>query len=206
MGSRITLAALAAALLLAFALPSQAAHFDVVYVAEYDLTLCTNGCGITLAGGNDFMLLVNKGGADIGAAELSGAQFTTNSSVPDLQVIAFLNDSDPPLAPILPNEAVGGVGPLGDVLTPLLLAGETFRDTAPRQVFALEIYRSGAYNGPVTVTVTVKVGNEVATLALHFNFQTGPHDIAFRSGARASSTVPTAARPTSWGRLKAMYR
>jgi hypothetical protein len=185
---------------------AHAAHFGACYVDRYELTLCSNGCGITLAG-SDFMLFVNKGAADVGAAEFFGAQFTVTSSSPDLLVHPFINNPGPQVAPIHPNEAVGSIGFLGDVLTPLLLAGETFRNTTPLQLLAFEVERVGPYVGPVTVNVKMKVGAETAEMVMLFDFKSGPHEIKFLHGARASSFAPpVAARQASWGQLKAMYR
>lgn len=187
--------------------PVEAARFDAIYVDRYDLTLCSNGCGITLSG-SDFMLFVNKGATGVGSAEFFGAQFTVTSSSPDLKVTPFVNYPGVGLTfPIVPNEAVGGVGFLGDVLTPLLVPGETFRNTTPMQVLAFQVDRLGPYNGPVTVNVKMKVGAETAEMIMLFDFKTGPHEIHFLHGARATSSAPpTAAATTSWGRLKAMYR
>ena len=198
----------AAILALALLVPNiaRAARFDAIYVDRYQLTLCSNGCGFTLSG-SDFMLFVNKGAAEVGAAELFAAEFTVTSSSPDLEVFPFINDPGPPVAPILPNEAVGGIGFLGDVLTPLLLPGETYRNTTPGQFLAFHVSRVGSFVGPVTVNVKMKVGIETAEMVMVFDFRNGPHDIKFLRGARTSSfTPPVAARQSSWGRLKTMYR
>lgn len=205
--------------------PASPVHFDAIYVDEYDLTLpdCSE---LVLSSGNDFMWFVNKGTSDVEAPELFGTQFSVTTSVPDLQLTPFVNqpladENLNPLpypAPIHPDEAVGGLGQLGDVLTPSLLTGETYRNSAigppgfcggapcDLQVFAFQVGRVGLYNGPVTATVQMKTGLEVATLVMHFNLMTGPAEVAFKHGARASSGVPTRTQPTTWGRLKALYR
>src|SRR5262249_50956914 len=213
MTPKAALPTVCAALCLLFASPAHAAHFDAIYVDEYDLTLPDCG-GLRLSGG-DFLLFVNKGASDVEASELFGTQFSVTTSVPGLQVTPyitqFLPDSYP--APVHPNEAVGGVGPLGDVLTPLLLPGETFRNTiygdsaacqypCTLQVFTFQVKRVGQYTGPVTATIEMQTGLEAATLTLHFNLMSGPREIAFKHGARASSVPSTAATLPSGGRRR----
>jgi hypothetical protein len=204
MTPRTTLTALAAALLLSTA-PARAARFDVIHVDNVNLTLCS-GCGLTLAG-SDFALLVNKGLTDITASEFFGATFTVTSSTGDLQLQPFVNNPGSPVAPILPNEAVGSVGALGPILTTLLLPGETFRNTAGMQVIAFHVDRLGPYVGPVTCNVTMRVGSEIASFVMHVDFKLGSHQIAFPAAGRVSSVAgPTATARTTWGRLKSLYR
>ena len=197
----LSLAALAPA-------PALAAHFDVIYGDHVDLTLCLNGCGITLAGA-DFALLVNKGPTDINASEFFATSFTVQSSEPSITLIPFVNNPGPAILPIHPNEAIGSTGTLGTAIFPTLLqAGETYHNTAPLQVIAFEIERtSGSYSGPVTFNVTMKVGSEIASFAMHFDVHVGPHAIEFLTAARVSSTTgPTPVAQVSWGKLKSMYR
>jgi len=210
MTPKATLLTAYAALCLLFASPVSAAHFDAIYVDEYDLTLPDCG-GLSLPPG-DFLLFVNKGASDVEASELLGTQFSVTTSVPDLQITPYINqflpDSYP--APVHPNEAVGGVGPLGDVLTPLLLPGEIFRNTiygdsaacqypCTLQVFTFQVKRVGQYNGPVTATIQMRTGLEAASLVLHFNLMSGPREISFKHGARASSAPSTATTLPSGG-------
>src|SRR5262245_42929942 len=210
MTPKATLTAVCAGLCFLFASPAHAAHFDAIYVDEYDLTLPDCG-GLNLPPG-DFLLFVNKGASDVEASELFGTQFSVTTSVPDLQITPYINqflpDSYP--APVHPNEAVGGVGPLGDVLTPFLLPGETFRNTiygdssacqypCTLQVFTFQVKRVGQYNGPVTATIQMQTGLEAASVVLHFNLMSGPREIAFKHGARASSVPSITATLPSGG-------
>ena len=198
----------AAALSLAAIAPARAAHFDFIYYDHYDLTLCLNGCGITLAG-EDFGLIVNKGLTDINGPEFFATSFTVQSSEPSITLTPFINNPGPAVTPIHPNEAMGSGGPvLGSLLPALIQPGETYRDTSPFQVITFEVQRtSGSYAGPVTFNVTMKVGSEIASFTLHFDVHVGPHAIGFLSAARVSSqSGPTAVNRVTWGKLKASYR
>jgi len=204
-----TMLALAALSLAALApAPARAAHFDFIYYDHYDLTLCLNGCGITLAG-EDFGLVVNKGATNINGPEFFATTFTVSSSEPSIELTPFINNPGPAVTPILPNQAMGSGGPvLGSLLPALLQPGETYHDTSPFQVIAFEVQRtSGSYSGPVTFNVAMKMGAETASFTLHFDVHVGPHAIGFLSAARTSSTTgPTPVAQVSWGRLKSMYR
>ena len=197
----------AAALSLAAIAPARAAHFDFIYYDRYDLTLCLNGCGITLAGA-DFGLVVNKQATDISTAEFFATTFLVTSSEPSIQLTPFINNPGPTITPIHPNEALGGGGPLGGLLPSLLLPGETYHNTSGLQVIAFGVDRtSGNYEGPVTFNVQMKMGSEVASFTLHFDVHVGPHAIAFLGAARTSSvTGPTPVAAMTWGKLKARYR
>jgi hypothetical protein len=188
---------------------ADAAHWDFIYTDRIDVTLCTNGCGITLAG-TGYALLVNKGTTDISASQLFGATYTVESSEPSIRLWPFVNNPGPPVAPIHPNEAVGSVGPYANngVLLPLIQPGETFRNTWDWQVFAFGISREyGAYSGPVRFDVTMNLGGESATFTIVADVHVGDHAINFVSAARTSSNgPPTAAVATTWGQLKARYR
>ena len=209
MSVKATLAAAALSLAALVPAPARAAHFDVIYGDHVDLTLCLNGCGITLAG-VDFGLLVNKGLTDINGPEFFATSFTVQSSEPSITLDPFVNNPGPPVTPIHPNQAIGSTGLRGSSIFPtLLMPGETYNNTAPLQVLAFEVSRtSGSYSGPVTFTVTMKVGSEIATLNMHFDVHVGGEsNITFLSAARVSSTSgPTATAVTTWGRLKSLYR
>jgi len=197
--------AVALALIVSFT-PARAAHWDLIYPDRFDLTLCQNGCGITLAG-TGYLVLVNKGPVDISQAELFTASFAGQSSQAAVRFTPFLNDPGPPVGPIHPDEAVGSVSPYAndDVLLTPLLPGESFRNTYPWQVFAFQI--DGSYVGPVQLNVTMTMGGESAEFVMIASVRSGDTSIQFTSAARTSSVpLPTPARPTTWGRIKAIYR
>lgn len=201
---------LACALFLFVAPVAQATHFDLIYVDRFDLTLCTNGCGLAL-GGEDFGLIVNEGASDIGYGELFSASFTSTSSHPDFTLTPFVNDPNfPVITPIHPQEAVGSVGPFLNsvVLLSQLLPGETHRNTYDAQFLAFHVTRlSGAYEGPVQFNVSMAVGGEEVQFVMLANVHVGESVIHFTSAARTSSVpLPVPAARTSWGKVKALYR
>jgi len=197
--------------LLVLASTAHAATFDLIYTDRMDVTLCPNGCGITVTG-DSYALLVNKGATDIGAAELFGTTFTYTSSQPEMVLVPFINNPGPPVAPIHPNEAVGSATSALGLLTPLLHPGETLRNTAPLQVLAFEIERTGINNfaGPVVFNVTMTMGTDVAHFTVLANVTLGgPSEfvLAYTHATRVSSVpLATAANVTSWGAIKKLYR
>ena len=78
--------------------------------------------------------------------------------------------------------------------------------TMPQTQCGFTVERHGPYEGPVTCHMTMKLGQDVASFDLTFDYHEGPHNIVFLSAARASSTIPTATARTSWGKIKAIYR
>jgi len=188
--------------------PAAAANWDYIYTDHMDVTLCTNGCGITLDG-TGYALLVNKGATDITGPELFGASYSVHSSEPSISMVVFLNNPGQPVAPIHPNEAVGSVSPYDNdsVLLTKLLPGETFRNTYDWQVFAFEISRlSGSYAGPVRFDVVMNMGGESAAFTMYADVHVGDFNLNFLSAARVTGSQPTAAANMSWGRLKQLYR
>jgi len=208
MSLKSTLALVALSLAALAPAPALAAHFDFIFYDHYDLTLCTNGCGVSPAE-NDFGLVVNKGLTDVNGPEFFGTTFTVSSSEPSIKLTLFINDPGPVIMPIHPNEALGSGGPLlGSMLPALIQPGETYHDTSPLQVIGLAVSREfGSYSGPVTFNVTMQMGAEIASFTLHFDVHVGPSAIGYLSAARVSSTIgPTPVAQASWGKLKSMYR
>jgi hypothetical protein len=191
--------------------PTRSATFDLIYTDHVDTTLCPNGCGIMLTA-YGFGLVVNKGATDIGAAEFFGTTFSAISSRPEMSLYVLINNPGPPVAPIHPNEAVGSVLAPNVVLTSLLHAGETLRNTQPEQVVAFMISRTGTntYAGPVSFDVTMTMGGDVAQFTIFANVTLGgPSEfaISFPSAARVSSVpILTPTVTTTWGAIKALYR
>src|SRR5262245_30758547 len=83
MHPRSLLATAAITFTLLAASPAHAVKFDVIYCDHFDLTLCDNGCGITLAGA-DFALFVNKSATPVDAVTFNSIHYTVTSSTPDL--------------------------------------------------------------------------------------------------------------------------
>ena len=182
--------------------PGTARAWDFIFFDQMNVTLCNNGCGITLAEGG-WALLVNTGTTNITASELFGASYEVVSTNPDFSLSPFINNPGQPVAPILPNEAVGNNWP---ELAALVEPGEAIR-LIPFQFLAFSVFRNGLSNGPVDFYVAMVMGGERANFIVHANFTSGPHDIAFTHALRVSSVpLPTPVAHTTWGKIKAIYR
>lgn len=193
---------------LGFASRASATPFDLIYTDRLDVSLCSNGCGITLSG-TDFALLVNTGATSLTEADLSSIVFHATSSQPEVELFPIFNFPGPPLAPVLPHQALGSVHAANGVLVTRLLPGETHRNTAPLTVLTFEILRPGTntYAGPVTFQVEMLMGADVAHFTIVADVHLADHAISFPSAARVSSTpLTTPSRPTTWGKIKALYR
>lgn len=189
--------------------PATAAHWDLIHADRMDVRLCS-GCGFGLSG-QDFALLVNKGSEPITASELFGATFTVWSSEPGFTLIPFINDpGSPAVAPVQPNEAIGSTQPLlgGEILPPLLLSTESYRNTTPYQVLGFQIFRDASpYEGPVQFDIAMQMGGESLEFSILAQMTLGEHGIQFTRAARGSShMLPTGSAPTTWGRIKQLYR
>ena len=183
--------------------PAPAHAWDFIYVDQMDVTLCNNGCGITLAE-LGWGLIVNTGTSNIDACELFATTYESASTNPDFRLTPFINNpQNPPIPPILPDEAVGRGDPM---FLALLQPGETHRETF-HQFIAFQVDRLGLSNGPVNFFVSMFMGGERAQFIVRANFTSGPHAISFSHAARVSSVpLPTATQNTTWGKIKAIYR
>jgi len=207
------LSMLAGLLLIAFlAPPAYSTPFDLIYTDQMNVALCSNGCGITLAG-SDFALIVNKGTTDITGAQMYGTVLTATSSSPEVGLFPFVNNPgglDP--TPIHPNEAVGSVSsgpPDNTLLLSRVLPGESFRNSSPAQFLAFSVRRTGtnSFTGDVVFDVTTTLGADVATFQMVAHVSLGDFAISFPHVARVSSVpLVTPAQVTSWGRIKTLYR
>ena len=207
---RPLLPVLGCVLALSLASAAHAAHFDLIHVQTFDLSLPAGGTGINPAG-SDFAILVNKGASDIEEAEFFSAAFTVQSSRPEFDLALLMNDPGfPVVAPVHPNEAVGSTGAYNNtaVLLPELQLGEQYRNTSPGQVFALILFRnSGSYEGPVQFDVSLVMGGEEVQFSMLADVHVGDHDIQYTSAARTSSVpLPVPVARTSWGAVKSLYR
>jgi len=209
---------LAAVVLLLFATArsSVAAEWDLVYANHFDVTLCPDGCGITL-GNSDCALLVNTGSDPITVDEFESAAFEVTASLPDLSLTPFVNHFGALTSAIQPQEAVGGVTSLereivgpNDILLTQLLPGETHRNTFGRQVLPVTIKRPvapGLYEGPVRFEVRMTMAGRRASFTVDVDVHLGPYKMLFLGASRVSSVpLATPAGPTTWGRIKSAYR
>ncbi|MGH7726338.1 MAG: hypothetical protein ACREOU_13000 [Candidatus Eiseniibacteriota bacterium] len=113
--------------------------------------------------------------------------------------------------PILPDEAVGGVGTLGAVLLPLNGADGTFRNVWPGSFTGYQL--SGIGNSPEVVRfdVRLRIGDESVSFPIFVTLIDSPeYSIEFTHASRVSSskavTGPTSGRTTTWGAVKGLYR
>ena len=208
MSSRPAQAVLALAVsLLTLASGASAATFDVIWADHLTVTTYPSNTGFTLSG-DDIALVVNKGPTDINGPEFFGAALTGTSSNQAVAVFPFINNPGPPITPIHPNEAIGSVTFGNNVLTGKLLPGETFHNTGPLQVIALQVNYPPHYSGSAVFDLTMTMGGNIAHYAIQVSFVAGSNfSIAFDTAARTSAVpLPTPARLTSWGQLKKLYR
>ena len=165
-----------------------AAPYDLIYTDRFDVTLCENGCGITLAG-CDFAVLVNTGTAPITEAEMRTARFNSVSSESTITLFPFLNIYTSFIPPLEPGHARGAVCPSNAFLTSLLLPGEVFENIQGNQFLSFNISRinGGTFEGPVTFDCTMDMGSFRATFRIEATVHLGPHALEFQHGARVQS-------------------
>jgi hypothetical protein len=192
---------------LALAPAASAATFDLIWADRIEVTTFPGNVGFTLSG-TDIALVVNKGLTDIEAPEFFGASFEAISSNPLVNAHPFINNPGPSIMPLHPDEAIGSVSGLNGVLTSKLLPGETLHNTAGLQVVSLEVQYPAGFSGMVMFDLAITMGGNVAYYSILANFTLGSQfAISFPSAARASSSaVPTAAKTTTWGAIKRLYR
>ena len=174
---------------------ARAAPYDLIYTDRMDVTLCENGCGITLAG-CDFALLVNTGSTPISEAEMRTARFTAVSSESTITLSPFLNIYASFVPALEPGHARGAVCPSDDdiltsnaFLTTFLLPGEIFENIQGNQFLAFTISRVGTstYEGPVTFDCTMDMGGFRANFRIEATLHLGAPAIDFQHGARVQS-------------------
>lgn len=198
---------------------AQAARFDFIYADQITMRAPLSGWGITLAG-QDFGLIVNKGTASLGADELYAAVFSvegvpvwpdTLSPMIDPHLMPGINSGylyHPSFSPIQPDEAVGSVGSFNGVLTTLVGPGETFRNSSPAQFIYFEMGGTGNSPGIVRFNVHLLIGEDHVEFPIFVTLIDSPdYSIQFDHAARVSSVSgPTAAKRSTWGKVKKLYR
>jgi hypothetical protein len=198
---------------------SLAARFDFIYADQITMSAPLASWAITLAG-LDFGIIVNTGSASLGADQLYAAEFTVDgvpappdstSPTIDPWLRPGFNSGylyHPSFSPIQSNEAVGSVQSGNGVLTTLVRPGETFRNSSPAQFIYFELGGTGNSPGVVRFDVHLHLGDDRVDFPMFVTLIDSPsYLIAFDHAARVSSTAgPTAAKSTTWGRLKGLYR
>ena len=175
-------------LLAAFlAAPASARSYDLIYSDRIDVTLCENGCGITLTSVG--WVLVNTGASPIREDSLLAARFTVVSSEPSVSLSPFVNNYGPEFAALEPGHARGAVGPENAFLASLIEPGEIFENIYGRAFVAFNISRSGTYEGPVRFDCVMRMNGEGIVFTVDADLHLGPHAIQFLTGRRDSSLV-----------------
>jgi hypothetical protein len=192
--------------LLVAASTAHSATFDFIYADRIEVTTYPSNVGFTLAG-TDFGLVVNKGITNIDGPEFFGTLFSASSSNPAVTMHPFINNPGPPIMPVLPNQAIGSVSPYNTILTTKLLPGETLHNTYDYQVISMQVDYPPHFSGSAAVDITMTMGGNLAHYTILLNFTAGSDfNLVLPSAARVSSVpLATAAKPTTWGALKALY-
>ena len=203
---RATQSLLAVALAtLSFTAVAFADSFDFIYADSIDVVSMPGQSGFNY--GNDIAMLVNTRSTNIENAEFFGATFVATTSDPLVDAHPFVNEPGPPVTPILPDEAVGTILP-GSPLLAKVLPGETVRNTYPLQIYGLIVNYPPGYVGTVVLYITMTMGAERAEYFTLINIQQGADfAISVAHADRAhSQSFPTAARASTWGAIKKLYR
>jgi hypothetical protein len=200
---RLLVAGLAAASL-ALAAPAHAGRYDVIMMDRPLFLLC-QGCGLVLEGA-DFALIANTGTEDIPDADLLNVTFSVTSSAHQIEVAAFPNEFRPIVGPVRPQEVVGRVEPINQVLLQHVAPGETHRNAGP--LFGFLIYANEEYNGIAILEVTMRIGDHEYTHSIVAEVRPSFFaDLTIRSATRGSAVpIPTPAAKTTWGAIKSTYR
>ena len=201
-------------LLLAVVLSSKATaadRFDLIYVDHAQETWTSGQIGVT-QGSWGFALLVNTGTVPITADEISNAHFTATSSYPLASLLPwpeYLSNS----APIAPGVAVGSVLSYNNMLLTQLVPGEVLVNTTPSQVLIYSLTAWGStrpddYAGTLHFDLDLTLGGQEVRFPMQIDIVRGAQaGYQCFSVARVSSVaqvVPVV--PTTWGKLKSLYR
>jgi len=182
-----------------------AATYDLIFADSMDVYSPPEISGFNT--GLDVAMIVNTGPTNIEAAELFGANFSATTTDPLVTAFPFINNPGPPVAPILPHEAVGTILP-GSPLLDWVLPGETARSTYPLQVFGLIVNYPAGYTGTVVIYTTMAMGIDVLQYYTVLVIQPGAEfNVSTAHASRGTSIPqPTPVRASSWGAIKKLYR
>jgi len=196
--------ALALAFTLALASRAGAGTFDLIWGNRITVTTYPTNSGFNIYG-RDIAIVVNTGSTDITGPEFRGATLTGTSTTPGIEVFLYI-DPNVPIVPVHPNEATGSVVDFNAVLLTLLEPGETFHQTSP--LLSLEVSYPPGFSGSAQLVLAIAMEGDIAQFSIQMTFVAGTDfAIQFDSAGRTSAVpLPTAARQTSWGRLKKLYR
>ncbi len=181
-------------------------QYDVVYVDHMSAVLVPYQIGW---GASDFgfAVVVNSGSEplsldDLGSATLAVTSATTNAHF--LCAIGSLAN----YAPLGAGEALGNINQKVALLETLLQPTETLRNVTPASLFAYSVsIPSFNFSGTLHFDVSITIAGRTAAC---------PVDVVVAQGTQFSVNNDNVARvgagsvlpvlPTSWGRVKALYR
>ena len=197
---------LAVLAVLALLVPARASAkpFDLIFADSIEVVA---GPGVTgFSNGNNIAAIANRGPGNITNADLSSVTFSVTTSNPLVQVFAS-KDNTSLVTPVLPLEVVGTMPP-GSPLLAKVLPDETARNVYPIGLFWIGVDFPLGFNGVVVANITMTMGGDVAyyfTL-LHIQPGTNPSFDVIHADRVSSQSIPTAARASSWGAIKKLYR
>ena len=191
---------------LAVLVPARASAkpFDLIFADSIEVVA---GPGVTgFSNGNNIAAIANRGPGNITNADLSSATFSVTTSNPLVQVFAT-KDNTGLVTPVLPLEVVGTMPP-GSPLLAKVLPDEAARNVYPIGLFWLGVDFPVGFNGVVVANIQMTMGGDVAyyfTL-LHIAQGTNPTFDVIHADRVRSQPAPVAARTSTWGAIKKLYR
>ena len=189
-------------------------------VDRFDLIIFNHDQVQTFANlGGDFAIvheggmLVNTGTQPITALDLIRPPVTVTKDNPQSPVQYSLSVMVDELTPIMPGEAVLCGDADSDMVRQLLQPGETLRSVCPTHTIGYSV-RNLAYpgvEGPVSFQVSLSIGGQTVHFPVTFDVQRIPDPetwtpLRHAGVIRVSSDGTIAAKPTTWGKLKVLYR
>ncbi len=197
--------------------PSRAVdRFDLI-IFNHDQVTTYGGAACYNDGysSDHFGVLVNTGTQPITATDVLSATRTVTPVDPGCPVVMGTFDWSGLVAatPILPNEAITcPLAHLSEPLTSQLLPGETLRSscTAPTIGYGVMNLCASRFQGTALFQVTIVMGGQTVRFPWSVDVRrVASYDslsVSNVGSLRVSSSSAVAVRPTTWGRLKTLYR
>ena len=189
--------------------PAEAADsFDVVVINHFMIRVPST---VAFVGFSSCGLVVNTGSVPISLDDINGARSSNvtilmNPPGPN----RFNMSADFPYgldSDLLPGEAFGRMTAVNDTLRTFLRPGEVLRNTAPSDGgVGCGIQFPTGYTGTVRYSVTMTLAGQVVQFPVQVDIEQGTSALEIREVLRVSSSAVVPAVPTTWGRLKSLYR
>jgi hypothetical protein len=200
---------------LAWSVAEAADRFDVVVINHFLVKAYMDpSTGWGSAGyGFSCGLIVNTGSVPITSDDIWGIRFsydTTLENPPGPYLFGMGSSDAGLLSSLMPGEAFGQMTLGNDTLRTFLQPGEVLRNTAPSGgALGCGISFPVGYAGTVCYDVTMTLGGQVVRFPVQVDIQQVPYGLTGRETLgvlRVSSSATVSALPTTWGRLKSLYR